>query len=63
MPGIDDWLRPWVDCPCGSREHQRGGHPVAMIHRIRVTFEDGHVEDADLYLTHAPYTAIVRISD
>lgn len=31
IPSILDWLKPWVDCPCGSQNHQAGGHPV--IHR------------------------------
>jgi hypothetical protein len=25
--GLKAWLRPWQDCPCGSEEHQAGGHP------------------------------------
>lgn len=60
-PGIDAWAKPWVDCPCGSEDHQRGGHPKELIYRTKVTFDDGHTEVAELFLTHAPYTAIVRI--
>jgi hypothetical protein len=34
--GLTDnaWLRPWVDCPCGSKEHQAGGHDSSIADAI-----------------------------
>lgn len=59
--GLTGWLRPWEDCPCGSDEHQRGGHPKELIRRTVVRFDDGHAEEADVYLTAPPASGIVRI--
>jgi hypothetical protein len=30
-PEIVAWLEPWEDCPCGSREHQKGGHDKGFV--------------------------------
>lgn len=46
VAGIGAWLKPWVDCPCGSKEHQEGGHDrgrdtinmTPLVPLIRCTF-------------------------
>lgn len=29
--GFLGWLHPWRNCPCGSLDHQAGGHPLDQI--------------------------------